>query len=239
MAVASTSAAHIKEHLGVTERLEAEGQSLIQCWLGAKPTVHQPVAKLPMVLKTHPSLHGILIHQAQVDCSILAPTKADMLRLSTLRVALALLAILLIGSCSKADRLTQRTESMFPTIRDGEQVLVNKSAYTAIQPKRWDVVAFEHKEALWIFRVAGLPGDIVSFDEKGLLINSEHPLKPPALAQVEFTAPHALAKYYITFPYRVPTDSYFVLGDNPHLANDSRMWGALHRDKLVGKVEGR
>ena len=127
--------------------------------------------------------------------------------------------------------------SMSPTIKPGEEISIDYTAYVLVAPKRWDVVAFEppmYTDQLWAMRVIGLPGETVSVSSNGVMINGVIMSLPAQLANVSYVAAAASAVGYV-----VPKDSYYVLGDNSTNANDSRFWGALPRTNIVGKVKGK
>ena len=128
---------------------------------------------------------------------------------------------------------------MMPSIQPNEKVYVDEKAYSEEIPKRWDVVVFNPlppDEGVWIFRVVGLPGETISFDKRGLMINGKHIEKPIALSKVQYMGPNANQQSSLEFPFSIQEESYFVLGDNPPVANDSRMWGSIRRDQIIGKV---
>lgn len=135
---------------------------------------------------------------------------------------------------------------MEPTIKRGEKVTVDYTAYAIAQPKRWDVVAFEppmFTNQIWLKRIVALPGETVSFDKGPVTVNGQ-PLVPPAhvtnVAYVSLDYPGLTAyRGLVPSPYVVPKDCYFVLGDCSTNSNDSRAWGALPRTNIFGKVRGR
>jgi signal peptidase I len=143
---------------------------------------------------------------------------------------------------------------MEPTIKAGETIHVQMDAYRSTKPMRWDVVAFTppiHSVAagsktdnlgIWIFRIVGIPGDVISFDEAGLSVNGSPANERPSLIEKihyqETTASGApSAPRSPVYPLAVPDGHYFVLGDNPDQANDSRVWGVLPGDSILGKVK--
>jgi signal peptidase I len=145
---------------------------------------------------------------------------------------------------------------MEPTIKADETIQVQMNAYRSSTPQRWDVVAFappKHSVAagsdtdnlgIWTFRVVGLPGDIISFDDAGLSINGNSPGDRPSLIQniqyKETTAGSVPARPRSpTYPLTIPDGQYFVLGDNPDQANDSRLWGSLPRESILGRVKNK
>jgi len=170
-------------------------------------------------------------------------------------VCLALLGGVMFSGCGQKS-FALRSSAMEPTIKADETIQVQMNAYRSSTPQRWDVVAFTppvHSVAagsntdnlgVWIFRIAGLPGDIISFDDAGLLINGNSPSGRPSLIQnIKFkknTASGApSAPRSPTYPFTVPDGQYFVLGDNPDHANDSRLWGSLPRESILGKVKNK
>lgn len=141
---------------------------------------------------------------------------------------------------------------MAPTVEADEVVQVDTGAYRSHPPERWDVVLFTppphatpaatnaEELGIWIFRVVGLPGDMVSFDANGLLINGvPPPSRPPLIEGVQYQETIASGQPKRDYPIRVPEDHYFVLGDNPQHAHDSRFWGMLPRENILGRVKGK
>jgi len=120
--------------------------------------------------------------------------------------------------------------SMEPNFVDGERLLVNRLAYRWSAPKRGDVIVFhapEQEGKDFIKRVIGLPGDTVAIEDGSVRLNGDVLAEPwlPARDHGAFA------------PFTVPSDRYFVLGDNRANSNDSRSWNeALPRERIVGKV---
>ena len=131
--------------------------------------------------------------------------------------------------------------AMEPTIKMGETIQADMSAYKATDPQRWDVVVFkapENQDRTWIFRVVGMPGETISFSEGRLMIDSKPADLPQRLAGISYDALAGRAGA-IDGPFVVPENGYYVLGDNPTKANDSRVWGEVNRDAILGKVSDR
>lgn len=123
---------------------------------------------------------------------------------------------------------------------------VNDRLYAIDGPERWDVIAFHPpfaSKSTFIFRVVGLPGETVSYDQTGLRLN-DHPLQiPDRLTNITYLsieqAYRSKAFTGVQFPYSIPKDHYFVLGDNTSDALDSRFWGAVPRSNILGRVKGK
>lgn len=156
---------------------------------------------------------------------------------------LALVCALLTCGCRKHNFVSS---SMQPTIKAGEIISVNYTAYAVGSPKRWDVVAFEPSmfpNELWLMRVIALPGESVAFATGNVTVNGQALLLPSNISNVLYVSlDHpALAGHgsIIPSPYVVPKDCYFVMGDCSTNSNDSRMWGGLPRTNIMGKVRNK
>lgn len=123
-------------------------------------------------------------------------------------------------------------------------------------PKRGDVVVFkypENKNINYIKRIVGLPGDSIIYKNKRLYINEmeytlkevEHSFDPIEIADGKVYLENNYDQEYLilnqtsppfNFQYIVPKDTYFVLGDNRDNSNDSRYWGPVPKENLVGKA---
>lgn len=168
------------------------------------------------------------------------------LAMNSTRLYQVLFGIVSVIVSSGCDQAVLTSSSMQPTIAPGEKLIVNHLAYELADPKRWDVVAFmapDDTNQTWVLRVVALPGESVAFASGGITID-EKPLKiPPNLTNVNYVGlDHPNLRYAsvrISSPYTVPTDCFFLLGDSSTNANDSRMWGAVPRKNIIGKIRGK
>jgi signal peptidase I len=124
--------------------------------------------------------------------------------------------------------------SMLETLQIGDHLLVNKFVYTFTDPKRGEIVVFKYPEDKtrdFIKRIIGLPGETIEIKNRVVYINGE-PLKEDyvKLSSSEFMASTRMS------PRRIPPDSYFVMGDNRDNSMDSRIWGFLKHDLILGKA---
>jgi signal peptidase I len=118
--------------------------------------------------------------------------------------------------------------SMEPTFYDGQSVIKIKAAYWLGDPRRGDVITFEHpyERHRLIKRVIALPGEWVEVTRDHVYINDE-PLEEP----------YTQGKNHPTYRRtQVPENSYFVMGDNRSHSTDSRSWGMLPRENITGKA---
>ncbi|BAB04749.1 signal peptidase (type I) [Halalkalibacterium halodurans C-125] len=128
-----------------------------------------------------------------------------------------------------------RGESMEPTAYEGEMFIVNKLSYEFSEPKRFDLIVFHATETDdYIKRIIGLPGDTIRMEDDILYINDE-PYEEPYLDEWKEGRP---GKYTQDFVVEEPIpDGYvFVLGDNRPRSSDSRAFGPVPLEEIVGKV---
>ena len=127
--------------------------------------------------------------------------------------------------------------SMEPNFHDWEYLIVDRVSYNLKAPERGDIIIFDlpdaPKKAL-IKRIIGLPGEtVVLSGQKITILNTEYPqgftLEEPYLDPANLTGSNHLSM-------SLSDDEFFVLGDNRRVSADSRIWGALPRDKIVGRV---
>ena len=127
-----------------------------------------------------------------------------------------------------------RGASMYPSFASGDYLLINEIGYRIGDPERGDVVVFRppsETKQFYIKRVIGLPGEAVKIEEGKVWVGK---------SDGEFTQ---LSEEYIS-PGLTPgvahvtlgEDEYFLLGDNRNASSDSRSWGPLTRDRLIGKA---
>jgi signal peptidase I len=119
--------------------------------------------------------------------------------------------------------------SMEPSYYHNNRVVVSKVSYWLGEIERGDVIVFPappNPEEDYIKRVIGLPGDRVRVTGGTVYVN-DYPLVEPYIS-----APPAANMREIV----VPPDSVFVMGDNRNVSSDSRSWGPLKIDEIIGKA---
>lgn len=123
-------------------------------------------------------------------------------------------------------------DSMLPTLRSGDQVLVDKRAYRDGLPHRGDLVVFRAPRSgeVTLKRAIGLPGDTVAIEDGVLVVNGRRKTEP-------YADPEAIDSVYFG-PVRVRPGTVFLLGDNRLDSRDSRDFGAVTRGELIGRVRG-
>jgi signal peptidase I len=133
------------------------------------------------------------------------------------------------------------TPSMANTVQAGDRVLIDRVTYHVRDVHRGDVVAFDgHGPIPLLKRVVGLPGDTLTIRSDRLYVNGQ-PSPESYVRQVggvpEPTepGPDASQPWSLARPFRVPPDSFFVMGDNRSNSADSRYWGLVSREQIIGR----
>lgn len=118
--------------------------------------------------------------------------------------------------------------SMEPTLVHGDIVLLTKSTNF----ERGELCGFSWSNKLLIKRVIGVPGDWVEIDVNGKVFINENELEEPYANHLAF------GECDLEFPFQVPQEQYFVLGDMRESSIDSRntLIGCIQKDQIVGKV---
>lgn len=130
--------------------------------------------------------------------------------------------------------------SMQPTFQDKDRVI----AVRHFTLQRNDVVilkAPDEKNALYIKRVIGLPGDMVTSKNDKLYINGKE-VAEPYLNNSYKRAANKQGELYtenFTLRRRVPKNCYFVMGDHRDVSKDSRYFGFVKRSSIAGEVKWR
>ena len=132
-------------------------------------------------------------------------------------------------------------QSMLPNFQDGEHVMTDKISYKFREPMRGEVVVFHAPPAAgcvegtgcdFIKRIIAVPGDKVTVHDNAIWINGQKLPEPYIPDDFEILPGRATLNEEI---YLGP-DEYFVSGDNRPHSSDSRFWGPITKDEIVGRV---
>ena len=118
--------------------------------------------------------------------------------------------------------------SMEPTLLNGDIVLLAKTTRFS----HGDLCGFTWNNKLLVKRVIGAPGDWIEIDTDGNVYRNGEKVEEP------YVQVHALGECDLEFPFQVPQEQYFVMGDMRASSIDSRntLIGCIPKDQIVGKV---
>lgn len=173
---------------------------------------------------------------------------ALMFALDFLKVVIIALAIILPIRYFIFQPFIVQGSSMEPNFSNGQYLIIDEISYRFQEPKRGDVLVLvpprsttEGKKEYFIKRVIGLPGEKIEIDNgKITIFNEENPdgkvLEESYLPSQGLTFPHNSGLVGGKKILELNRDEYFMMGDNRLASSDSRDWGPLKRDDIVGKV---
>jgi len=126
--------------------------------------------------------------------------------------------------------------SMVPSFENGEYLIVDEFSYHFREPQRGEVIIFrfpQNPSKFFIKRIIGLPREKVEIEDNSIRIyNKEFPegmtIKESYLENTPATENDMVMI--------LEKDEYFVLGDNRTMSSDSRIWGALEKDLVIGRA---
>jgi signal peptidase I len=143
---------------------------------------------------------------------------------------LLLSALLFFVINAVSSRIRVESISMQPTLYAGNFVFVNKLAYRLGEPQRGDIIVFRYPpdpdQVPYIKRVIGLPGDTVNISGGKVYINGQELIEPYIFVQTHYGD-----------EWLVPENQLFVMGDNRNNSSDSRSWGFVPLEHVIGKAE--
>lgn len=124
--------------------------------------------------------------------------------------------------------------SMFPTFKDSNYLIIDEISYRAKEPERNDVIVFRYPEdtkKFFIKRIIGLPNETVKIDGSEItIINKEHP------EGFKLVEPYVKNTSSNELTYDLKNGEYYVMGDNRSASSDSRFWGPVKKDLIIGKA---
>lgn len=121
-------------------------------------------------------------------------------------------------------RVTVEGVSMNPTYYTGDVLFVNRLS----EPKRGDIVTFERNNKSYIKRIIALPGDTILIDNSKVYVNGEV-ISEDYINEKVFEGGN-----YEDNEYTLKADEYFVMGDNRNYSLDSRKFGVVYKNEIIG-----
>ena len=142
-----------------------------------------------------------------------------------------MLAVFLVAAFGQ--RVSTAGDSMAPTLRNGDVLLINRAVYRIKSPARGDIVAFRQEKNghFSVKRIVGLPGETVQISEGKVLIDGQEMTEDIYVSGIEYAGEAEQ-------PVELGADEYFVIGDNHTASDDSRLpgIGAVNRDEIYGEA---
>jgi signal peptidase I len=130
-----------------------------------------------------------------------------------------------------------RGASMEPNFHDGEYLVVDQLSYRFREPARGEVVVFRYPQdhsQFFIKRIVGLPGEEVFVQDGRVIIRNAAYASGGELQEAEYLDPSVRTRGQVHTV--LGPGEYFVLGDNRPASSDSRSWGSVSRDEIVGRT---
>lgn len=124
--------------------------------------------------------------------------------------------------------------SMDPTFENGEYLIVDEISYAFEEPQRGDVIIFKYPldpSKYFIKRIIALPGEHLSVTEDTITIRNDE--NPDGFTLDETYLSH---KTFGNVDVVLEEDEYFVMGDNRPASSDSRIWGPLKEEFIIGRA---
>jgi signal peptidase I len=135
------------------------------------------------------------------------------------------------------------TGSMTPAVSPGDHVVMEGLTFLARKPRHGDIVVFRtdgiaslRAGSVYLKRIAGEPGDRLRISEGKLFVNDKRMSLSNAMGEITYYPPSQSDASTLKTDMIVPEGCYFVLGDNSINSLDSRYFGPLPRDNIIGRI---
>jgi signal peptidase I len=175
-------------------------------------------------------------YRTQVSSDYAASRDAHLPRLNrwrkliqeTVQIVLPALALALVVHLFLAQATIVFGKSMEPNLLERQRLIIDKISYRLHPPRRNDIIVLSKPEMdeMLVKRIVGLPGETIEIYKGVVYIDGEPLLEP---------FPHNIGAYSMP-PTTLGPLSYFVLGDNRDNSNDSRSFGPVKREHILGRV---
>lgn len=129
-----------------------------------------------------------------------------------------------------------RGQSMEPNFHNGDYLIVDEISYRFGEPQRGEVIVFEYPHdpsVRYIKRIIGLPEETIEVKDGKVNVYSKNGI-PQIVDELDYLpqSTQTLGDLEV----QLEGDEYFVLGDNRTFSSDSRRWGSLSREDIIGRV---
>ncbi len=126
--------------------------------------------------------------------------------------------------------------SMFPTLHTGDYIITNKIDYRFNEPEKGQIIVFKNpreESQDFIKRIMAVPGDTIKVQDGHIYLNGKV-LDEPYLDPSVVTLPGSFLREGEEI--LVPVGRYIVIGDNRMASSDSREWGFITKEEIIGKA---
>jgi len=126
-------------------------------------------------------------------------------------------------------------ESMEPNFSNGDYLIIDEMSYRLREPARGQVIVFRYPNdpsQRYIKRIIGLPGETVEISDGQIIIYNEAGEK--SILEESYLPDTILTNW--SKKMALGLEEYFVLGDNRMASADSRRWGSLPRENIIGRA---
>ena len=128
-----------------------------------------------------------------------------------------------------------RGQSMEPSFHNGDYLIIDELSYRFRAPERGEVIVFKYPQdpsQRYIKRIVGLPGETIQIEDGQVFLYQDGQRQP--LSESDYLSD------FLQTPGNVKVsldmNEYFVLGDNRQVSADSRRWGSLPEENIIGRV---
>jgi len=152
------------------------------------------------------------------------------------------IALVILLRCTVVTAFYIPSESMLNTLKINDRIFVFRLAYLFDEPKVGDIVVFrvpenihyyDPKKPIWIKRVVGVGGDRVAISGNHLVVNGKVVSDPPFFRRNPYYSHLQGMEFNETV---VPEGHVLLFGDNSGSSCDSRYWGPVPEDRIIGKA---
>jgi signal peptidase I len=155
----------------------------------------------------------------------------------TIQVAVIALVVVLVVRNFLIQPFFVQGSSMVPNFNDGDYLIIDELTYRFREPERGEVVVFlfpQNKSNYFIKRIIGLPNEKILIKEGKIVIHNNQYLDGLVLNE-EYISSQTPGDIEIS----LKENEYFMLGDNRYLSYDSRSWGVLLEENIIGLARFR
>jgi signal peptidase I len=152
-------------------------------------------------------------------------------------------ALIVLRLCGLIRPFSVPTGAMTPAVSAGDHVIMEGMTFLARKPRHGDIVVFKtdgitslQAGSLLIKRVAGEPGDHLRISEGKLFVNDKRMALSNAMGEIAYYLPWQTEMSTLKTNMIVPSGCYFLLGDNSSNSFDSRYFGSIPRDSIIGRI---